>query len=48
MMSVCLSYEKMILDCVVETEASLVIFHAEHVFAIIAFQTERQRENSIR
>ena len=34
----------MILDCVVETEASLVICQAEHVFAIIAFQTETKRK----
>lgn len=30
----------MILDCVVETEASLVICYAEHVFAVIAFSKE--------
>lgn len=35
----------MILDCVVETEASLVICHAEHVFAFIAFQ-ERDKEKT--
>lgn len=34
----------MILDCVVETEASLVICHAEHVFAIIAFQKNTKRK----
>lgn len=39
-----LSYEQMILDCVVETEASLVFCHAEHVFAIIAFQKETKRK----
>lgn len=39
-----LSYEGMILDCVVEAEASLVICHAEHVFAIIAFQKEKKRK----
>ena len=38
------SYERMILDCVVEAEASLVICHAEHVFAIIAFQEETKRK----
>lgn len=34
----------MILDCVVETEASLVICNAEHVFAIIAFHKETKRK----
>lgn len=34
----------MILDCVVETEASLAICHAEHVFAIIVFQRETKRK----
>lgn len=34
----------MILDCVRETEASPVICHAEHVFAIIAFQKDTKRK----
>lgn len=39
-----LSYEEMILDCIVEREASLVICHAEHVFAIIAFEKKRRQK----
>lgn len=49
-MNVCvcsLSYEQPILDCVVETEASLVICRAEHVFAIIAFQKEKTQSGEI-
>lgn len=37
----------MILDCVVETKASLVICHAEHVFAIIAFWKEKTQSREI-
>lgn len=36
----------MILDCVVETEASLVICNAEHAFAIIAFHGETKRKHN--
>lgn len=36
----------MILDCVVETEASLVICNAEHVFAIISFHGETKRKHN--
>lgn len=45
-----LSYEEMILDCIVEREASLVICHAEHVFAIIAFEKKKKtkKKNSIK
>lgn len=41
------SYEQMILDCVAEMEASLVICHAEHVFAIIAFQDRKTQSGEI-
>lgn len=41
------SYEWMILDCVAEMKASLVICHAEHVFAIIAFQKGKTQSGEI-